>query len=72
MSDIQKYENLYYYCIHHRTTKNSTKEDEKGKKKRISICNAKIKFNKVRNIYIYCEEHSKECEDLTKEKYMNF
>ena len=70
--DLLKYNNLYYYCINHRKTKTSTNQDKKGFKIRISICHAKIKFEKDKNKYIYCNSHSKACEELIKEKYLNY
>ena len=44
--DIQNYNNLYYYCCNHRTTKTSKLDNDKGHKIRIYICNAKIKYEK--------------------------
>ena len=71
-SEILKYNNLYYYCINHRTSKTSTDLDKKGVKKRICICNSKIEYEKNNNKYIFCKLNSKDCDDLVKEKYMNF
>ena len=70
--DIENYNNLYYYCVNHRTTKTSKEEDNNGFKKRICICNSKIKYDKSNQKYIYCQGHSEECNNLVKEKFMNF
>ena len=32
--DIERLDNIYYYCINHRTLKNSTETNEKGEPKR--------------------------------------
>ena len=50
--DIENYNNLYYYCVNHRTTKTSKEEDNNGFKKRICICNSKIKYDKSNQKYI--------------------
>lgn len=72
IKDIETRRNLYYYCVNHRTTKTSESITEKGIKKRINICNAKIKYDKILNIYSLIEKHSEECEDLKKELPINY
>ena len=44
--DIERLDNIYYYCINHRTLKNSTETNEKREPKRISLCNARIIYIK--------------------------
>ena len=36
----------YYYCKYHRTTKKSNLFTKNNKKKKISLCDAKIKYDK--------------------------
>ena len=69
--DISKYNNLYYYCNNHRTTKTSEKLDAKGHKERINICDSKIKYEKDTNRYIFCQDHSVQCNELDKAKITN-
>ena len=64
--------NLYYYCVNHRTTKTSEIITEKGNKKRINICNARIKYDKNLDQYSLLEKHSKGCYDLIKEFPINY
>jgi hypothetical protein len=45
--DAKQYNNLYYYCNNHRTTKLSDQVDKNGNKTRINICDSKIKYEKV-------------------------
>jgi len=52
--DIENCNNLYYYCVNHRTTKTSKEEDNKGFKKNVRICNSKIRYDKSNQTYIYC------------------
>ena len=70
-SDVLKYNDLYYYCNNHRTTKLSEKLDNKGNKLRISICNSKIKYERDIDKYIFCEDHSEECDNLERAKITN-
>ena len=69
--DISKYNNLYYYCSNHRTTKTSEKLDLEGHKERINICDSKIKYEKDTNRYIFCEDHSERCNEIDKAKITN-
>ena len=64
-SDVLKYNDLYYYCNNHRSTKLSEKLDTNGNKLRISILwNSKIKCQKDIDKYIICEDHSEDCDNL--------
>ena len=45
---------------------------ENGTKKRINICNARIKYDKNLDEYSLLEKHSEECEDLKKEFPINY
>ena len=56
--DAKQYNNLYYYCNNHRTTKLSDQVDKNGNKTRINICDSKIKYEKDTNRYIFCQDHS--------------
>ena len=57
--DVEIRRNLYYYFVNHRTTKTSEIIIEKGNKKRINICNARIKYDKNLDQYSLLEKHSK-------------
>ena len=59
-------------CLNHRTTKTSDKIDAKGNKKRINICDSRIHYNKNRDVYLFLQDHSKECDNLVKEIPTNF
>ena len=56
-----KHNIIWYYCKYHRTTKKSNLFTKKNKKKKISLCNGKIKYDKEEKEYYLCIEHSKEC-----------
>ena len=66
-----KHNIIYYYCKYHRTTKKSNLFTKKNKKKKISLCNGKIKYDKEEKEYYMCIEHSKECLQLGKQLYDN-
>ena len=70
--ELEMNRDLYYYCINHRTTKTSDKIDAKGNKKRINICDSRIHYNKNRDVYLFLQDHSKECDNLVKEIPTNF
>ena len=65
--ELEKNRDMYYYCVNHRTTKTSEKIDNKGNKKRINICDSRIHYSKNRDIYLFLQDHSKECYNLIKE-----
>ena len=69
---IKETNEITYYCSLHRTTKYSTKYDKNNKKKKISICNCKIIYNKKTNKYSMINNHSKKCDELFKKKYDNY
>ena len=71
-NDISKYNNLYYYCLNHRTTKNSEIYTSKNIKKKISICNAKILYEKNTKNYYFMKNHSDECLKKLIQKYENY
>ena len=58
-SDILKY------------TKLSENLDINGNKLRISICDSKIRYEKDTDRYIFCKDHSEECNKLDKAKITN-
>ena len=60
---------MYYYCVNHRTTKTSEKIDNKGNKKRINICDSRIHYSKNRDIYLFLQDHSKECLEYQNKNY---
>ena len=53
--------------VNHRTTKVSEKIGNKCIKKMINICYSGINYDKNRDIYLFQQEHSKDCYDLVKE-----
>ena len=69
--DVKQYNNLYYYCNNHRTTKLSDQVDKNGNKTRINICDSKIKYEKDTNRYIFCQDHSDQCNELDNAKITN-
>ena len=69
--DIIKYNRVYYYCKNHRTSKLSDQLDNKGNKKRINLCNAKIKYDIIKNLYSFFGQHSEECESTFKSEILN-
>ena len=71
-SDIIKYKKIYYYCKKHRITKGSEQMDTLGNKKRINLCNAKIKYNIAENKYSFFGKHSEECENLINSLSINY
>ena len=72
IKDVEIMRNLYYYCVNHRTTKTSEILIDNGNKKRINICNARIKYDKNLDQYCLLENHSKECKELKKEFSINY
>ena len=70
--ELEKNRDMYYYCVNHGTTKTSEKIDNKGNKKRINICDSRIHYNKNRDVYLFLQDHSKECDNLVKEIPTNF
>ena len=52
-SGIYKYNNLYYYCLNHKTTKNSESYTSNNVTKKISICKAKIIYEKPTKNYFF-------------------
>ena len=69
--DIIKYNRVYYYCKNHRTSKLSDQLDNKENKKRINLCNAKIKYDIIKNLYSFFGQHSEECESTFKSEILN-
>ena len=69
--EILKYNNSYYYCNNHRTTKTSEKLDKDGHKERINIYNSKIKYEKDKDRYIFYQDHSEQCNEIDKAKITN-
>ena len=59
--DIKRLNNIYYYCINHRTLKNSTESNKKGETKRISLCNARLIYVKDIEEFYTDWEHSSYC-----------
>ena len=70
VKDINKYQNLYYYCSLHRTSRFSEEYGDKTKK-RISICEAKIMFEIKNKIYYFANDHSDKCKNIKKQSYEN-
>ena len=58
--------NLYYYCVNHRTTKTIETPTENWNKKRINICNGRIKYDKNLGQYCLLENHSKKMKRFEK------
>ena len=58
LKNINKIDNLHYYCRNHDTSKSSLDG------KRHSICEAKIKLDKNNNIYALITDHSEKCREL--------
>ena len=64
--DVIKYDHLYYYCNNHRTIKKSEKLDKNGNKMKINLCDSKIKYDKLTNKYIFCKDHTDDCNNIEK------
>ena len=69
--DLDKVENIYYYCNNHITTKNSEEVTEKGNQKWVSICNARIIYNKNYKEFYTGWEDSSLCKNEKIEKFEN-
>ena len=69
--DIDTADNIYYYCINHRTLKNSTEITSKGKPKRVSFCNARIIYVKNKGEFFNDWGHSTYCNKEKIEEYEN-
>ena len=59
--DLDKVNNIYYYCKNHRTLKNSSEINSKGQKKRVSFCSARIIYVKSQDKFYTDWEHSSYC-----------
>ena len=69
--DIKRLNNIYYYCINHRTLKNSTESNKKGEPKRISLCNARLIYVKDIEEFYTDWEHSSYCNNQKAQEYQN-
>ena len=67
----EKYNNIYYYCPLHRTTKFSNTFRKNNTKKKVNLCNAKILYKKDTKEYFICNDHSTKCLELGKTNYDN-
>ena len=65
-NQVNKTNEITYYCNLHRTTKYSTKIYKKNKKKKIYLCNGKISYHKNKNKYYLVNLHSEKCDELFK------
>ena len=69
--DIPHVEYIYYYCINHRTMKESNVLNSKGKIKRISLCNARIIYVKNNDEFYTDWDHSTFCKNEVIIQYEN-
>ena len=71
-SDISKYNNLYYYCLNHRTTKNSEIYTSKNNKKKFQYVMLKYYMKKILNIIYFLTNQSYERLKKIIQKYENY
>ena len=71
-NNIEKCKQLYYYCSNHRTSKFSGIFDNNNKKKRISICDGKILYDKTSKNFYFMKVHSDRCKEIMKQKFDNY
>ena len=69
--DIGIRDNIYFYCINHRTLKNSSEINSKGNPKRMSFCNARIIYIKNKDEFYSDWGHSNYCNLEKIEEYQN-
>ena len=69
--DLENVNNIYYYCINHRTLKNSAQINSKGEKKRVSFCNARIIYVKNKDQFYTDWDHSSYCNLQKATEYEN-
>ena len=62
---------IVYFCNNHNTTKLSNKFDSKGRKKKMSFCEAKIIYDKSEKKFFLMNGHSDLCNKIQYPKYEN-
>lgn len=67
----EKQNDIIYYCNMHNTMIDSDEYNEKGKKKKIAKCNARIYYNKSENKYYLETDHSDYCQMKSNKSYTN-
>ena len=69
---IPETNDITYYCSLHRTIKNSNKFYENNKKKKISLCDGKIIYDKNLDKFYIATLHSVQCDEHFKQKFDNY